>query len=96
MTLPGANVTNFAASLTEVITTFTFIFVNLASLDELRDNVWGMENGNHFPLAVMLVVMVNVGMTVSGWFLYLTSYLDRYFRRKHEPGQKPRCCYTSE
>lgn len=65
LTLPSTGVSDVAAVFTEAASTFTFVAVHLASLDELRETTWGIENGNHFPFVVMLVVIVNSALTVS-------------------------------
>ncbi|VUZ40666.1 unnamed protein product [Hymenolepis diminuta] len=68
MTLPGENVSDVVATMTEAGTTFVLITVILASLDELRAREWRPEEGAPFPLAVMLTLMVNVATTahISG------------------------------
>lgn len=65
MTLPGPGVTISAAIVIEILTTMNLILVLLASLDELRDRSWRLETGNNFPLALMVVLTVNMAVTVS-------------------------------
>ncbi|EUB60918.1 Aquaporin-4 [Echinococcus granulosus] len=64
LTLPGANVSNGAAIVIEMVATLTLILVVLASLDEVRDQSWRLDTCNNFPLILLVVITANMALTI--------------------------------